>query len=93
VPYVKVLPKPEADGTNMVGKVYIPNPTVMTIQMVSIETTPLDSKLNKRQGDVLMDLFANNTNIGNSTISNLILVPGNNTLDMTFVLCDPYNSA
>ena len=25
---------PEPDGTNMVGTVYIPNPTVMTISMV-----------------------------------------------------------
>jgi len=25
---------PEADGTNMIGTVYIPNPTVMTIAMV-----------------------------------------------------------
>ena len=25
---------PEADGTNMVGEVHIPNPTVLTVEMV-----------------------------------------------------------
>lgn len=31
---------PEPDGTNMVGTVYIPNPTVMTISMVQYPLNP-----------------------------------------------------
>lgn len=35
MPNFEILLKPEADGTNMIGTVYIPNPSVMTIAMVS----------------------------------------------------------
>ncbi|MCJ1340282.1 hypothetical protein MMC09_005576 [Bachmanniomyces sp. S44760] len=57
---------PEADGTNMVGMVYIPNPTVMTLSM----------------GNVTFNNFLDSTLIGTTTLSNLILTPGNNTIPM-----------
>ncbi|KAL2047328.1 hypothetical protein N7G274_001349 [Stereocaulon virgatum] len=59
---------PEADGTNMIGTVYIPNPTVMTISM----------------GNVTFNNYIANTPtfIGTTTLTNLTLHPGNNTLPM-----------
>jgi hypothetical protein len=59
---------PEADGTNMIGTVLIPNPTVMTISM----------------GNVIFNNFIANTttSIGTTTLSNLTLSPGNNTVPM-----------
>ena len=35
VPSFEIKLQPEADGTNMMGTIYIPNPTVMTITMVT----------------------------------------------------------
>jgi len=54
-------------GPNLSGYAYIPNPSDMTIVM----------------GDVTMDLSTSGGVIGNTTIPNLTLVPGNNTLPMT----------
>jgi hypothetical protein len=61
-----ILLKPEDDGSNLLGEVYIPNPSVMTLAM----------------GDVVMNLSVDGKPIGNSTISNLTLKPGNNTVPM-----------
>jgi hypothetical protein len=36
VTQAKLLWKPEADGTNLIGQVYIPNPSPMTIEMVRL---------------------------------------------------------
>ena len=63
---------PEPDGTNMVGEVYIPNPSVLTLHMGNVTfgnflpATPYSSPF-----------F-----IGNSTLENVVLVPGNNTVPM-----------
>lgn len=61
-----VLLTAEADGTNMLGTVYIPNPSVMTVEM----------------GNLTMDLSVAGTPIGTSLIPNLTLKPGNNTVGM-----------
>jgi len=58
--------KPEADGANLIGKVYIPNPTIMTIYM----------------GNVTQDLSIAGDPIGTSLMPNLILKPGDNFVDM-----------
>lgn len=104
---------PEADGTNMIGTVYIPNPTVMTIAMVffpsptlptlshlappfpiptptlplrkappSQNPTPLTPPIS--QGNVTFNNYLSNTStlIGTTTLSNLTLRPGNNTIPM-----------
>jgi hypothetical protein len=54
------------DGTNANGTVLLPNPTVMTLEM----------------GNVTLALSVDGTPIGVSTIPNLVLHPGNNTVPM-----------
>ncbi|KAF5878860.1 uncharacterized protein Bfra_001031 [Botrytis fragariae] len=54
-------------GPNLSGYAYIPNPSDMTIVM----------------GDVTLELSTAAGVVGNSTIANMTLVPGNNTLPMT----------
>ncbi|TGO48070.1 hypothetical protein BOTNAR_0495g00040 [Botryotinia narcissicola] len=54
-------------GPNLSGYAYIPNPSDMTIVM----------------GDVTLELSTATGVVGNSTIANMTLVPGNNTLPMT----------
>lgn len=61
---IKLLPEP--DGANMIGTVYIPNPSVLTITM----------------GNVTFNNYVENEFIGTSTLSDLVLKPGNNTLPM-----------
>lgn len=80
----------------MVGTVYIPNPSVMTITMVSnslkqqqptcdhfpepeLTLSPVVLLL---QGNVTFSNFVRNEYIGTTLLSNLILVPGNNTVPM-----------
>lgn len=58
-----VLNTTESDGTNAIGTVSIPNPTVMTIAL----------------GNVTLSLSVNGTGIGTATLSDLVLEPGNNT--------------
>lgn len=55
----------EADGSNLAGKVLIPNPTVFEIQM----------------GDVHINMALNGQALGNGTISGLHVRPGNHTYD------------
>ncbi|KAI4130238.1 MAG: hypothetical protein LQ338_001853 [Usnochroma carphineum] len=61
---IKLIPEP--DGANMVGTVYIPNPTVMTITM----------------GNVTFNNYVDEDFIGTSSLSDLVLEPGNNTIPM-----------
>ncbi|MCJ1464196.1 hypothetical protein MMC07_002809 [Pseudocyphellaria aurata] len=56
----------ESDGTNMIGTVYIPNPSVMTISFGNLTFN------NYVQGDF----------IGTSLLSDVVLRPGNNTMPM-----------
>jgi hypothetical protein len=55
------------DGTTLLGQVYIPNPTPITIQM----------------GTVVQNVYVDGQMIGVSTIQDLTLRPGDNLLDMT----------
>ncbi|RHZ45668.1 DUF3712 domain-containing protein [Aspergillus thermomutatus] len=59
----QLLLPPESDGTNLIANATLPNPSVMTLE---IGTTVLDLK----SGDLV---------IGNATIDNLILRPGNHS--------------
>lgn len=54
------------DGSNMVGTVYIPNPSVMTLDL----------------GNVTMNLSVDGKSIGYSLLPDLVLRPGNNTVPM-----------
>ena len=73
---IKAIIPPDADGTNMVGEVYFPNPSVLTLHMGNVTfgnflpATPYSSPY-----------F-----LGNSTLENLVLVPGNNTIPMRSVI-------
>ncbi|KAG0633579.1 hypothetical protein HOY80DRAFT_610480 [Tuber brumale] len=55
----------QADGSNLAGKVLIPNPTVFEIQM----------------GDVHINMSLNGQALGNGTIPGLHIRPGNHTYD------------
>lgn len=59
-----------SDGTNLIGNVTLPNPSILTLE---IGTIVLDVK----SGDLL---------IGNATVENLTLKPGNHANSMTGVL-------
>ncbi|KAL8940997.1 MAG: hypothetical protein Q9211_002002 [Gyalolechia sp. 1 TL-2023] len=61
---IKLIPEP--DGANMIGTVYIPNPTVLTLTM----------------GNVTFNNFVDDEFIGTSLLSDLVLRPGNNTVTM-----------
>jgi len=62
----KILLDPESDGTNMLGNVTIPNPSVMAVNM----------------GNVTLDLSVAGLAIGSALIPNLQLNPGDNHLQM-----------
>ena len=61
---IKLIPEP--DGANMIGTVYIPNPSVLTITM----------------GNVTFNNYVDNEFIGTSSLADLVLAPGNNTVPM-----------
>jgi hypothetical protein len=70
---LQIFSTPQSDGTNLLADVSIPNPTVQTIQL----------------GDIAMSLSVPgntsttpSTPIGNAHLSNVTLVPGNNTLPL-----------
>ncbi|KAI9842711.1 MAG: hypothetical protein M1838_003009 [Thelocarpon superellum] len=62
----QILLSPAPDGANLIGTAYIPNPSVLTIAM----------------GNVTFNLSVQGDFIGTTTIENLTLVPGNNTVPM-----------
>ena len=67
---IKIIP--EADGSNMVGNVSIPNPTVMTLTMGNVTFfTSLSATTSSPP-----------VPIGNVSIDNLTLTPGSNILPM-----------
>jgi len=63
---IRILDKNLADGSNMVGNVSIPNPSVMTLSL----------------GNVTMNLAVDGKSIGYSLIPDMILKPGDNLLPM-----------
>lgn len=85
---------PEApNGRNMNGTVLIPNPSVMTIDLVSRPPTTHMDHLEHfvsppltpgvRQGNITLDLSVAGQAIGQSYLDNLTLKPGNNLVPMT----------
>ena len=81
---ISLLPSP-SDGSNMHGTVLIPNPSPMTLSM----------------GNVTFDNYIaspNHTLIGNSTLTNLVLKPGDNivpmrsTVDQATVISQPVST-
>ncbi|KAL4955344.1 hypothetical protein BDW69DRAFT_121086 [Aspergillus filifer] len=60
----KLLLTPNENGSNLVANATLPNPSVMTLQI----------------GTTLLDLKSDNYTLGNATLDDLILYPGNNTV-------------
>lgn len=58
------------DGTNLLGNVILPNPTVLTFQV----------------GTLNLDIMSGDLVIGNATMTDVTLVPGDNTFPMTGTL-------
>ena len=61
-----VLSTKQPDGANSDGTVYIPNASPITVAM----------------GNVTFNNYVDDVHIGNTTLQNLVLKPGNNTLPM-----------
>ncbi|KAK2807523.1 hypothetical protein FQN50_005391 [Emmonsiellopsis sp. PD_5] len=56
----------EDDGTNMIGNVFIPNPSVLSLNM----------------GDVTLSLSVDGKDVGESHLKNLSIKPGDNNIEM-----------
>jgi hypothetical protein len=63
---IKITLLPGPDGNNMEGTIMIPNPSVMTLTI----------------GTMVQDIYLNGTMIGNATIPDVVLKPGQNTFQM-----------
>ncbi|KAI9684081.1 MAG: hypothetical protein M1829_003351 [Trizodia sp. TS-e1964] len=55
-----------SDGANLLAKAYIPNPSIMTIAL----------------GNITLDLYVTGDFIGTAVIPDLLLKPGDNTVDL-----------
>ncbi|KAL4874464.1 hypothetical protein BJY04DRAFT_13281 [Aspergillus karnatakaensis] len=70
----KLLLPAQEDGTNLIANATLPNPSVMTLE---IGTTVLDLKSGKHT-------------LGNATLEDLMLYPGNHSLPVNGILDLPY---
>ncbi|MCJ1416793.1 hypothetical protein MMC32_003131 [Xylographa parallela] len=66
IPSFTISLAPSPNGTNLIGAVRIPNPSVFTVAL----------------GNVTLDLSVAGRRIGTSTLADLVLAPGNNTVPM-----------
>lgn len=60
----------KSDGTNLIGNITLPNPTVLTLQV----------------GTLNLDIFSGDLQIGNVSLTGVTLKPGDNTYPMTGIL-------
>jgi hypothetical protein len=58
------------DGTNLIGNATLPNPSVLTLDL----------------GTIILDVKSGDLTIGNATLEDVTLYPGNNTYPLTGVL-------
>jgi hypothetical protein len=85
----QALTTPEADGTNFKGTVNLPNPSVVGFELVSDNVYHhVDGMLIlPLQGDEVLDLvIPNGLVVGQGTIHNATIAPGNNTVDFSGVV-------
>ena len=61
------------DGTNLIGNATLPNPSVLTLEI----------------GTIILDIKSGDLVIGNATLENLIIKPGNNVVPLTAILDIP----
>jgi hypothetical protein len=76
---------PLADGTNLQGTVILPNPSVVTFELVrghhlKIQMT---KELTFWQGNVTLNMIVGGVVIGQGRINNVLLAPGNNTVALS----------
>lgn len=64
-----ILTTPQEDGSNANGTLFIPNPTVMTVQL----------------GTVTLSMSVDGSEVGSATIQDMTLAPGDNRLEMRAV--------
>lgn len=74
----------EPGEPNLTGMAFIPNPSVLTVEMVCVSVvSSLLQQLTQIQGTVMMHISTKEKGlIGNSTIENFVLKPGDNSLPM-----------
>lgn len=65
-----LLLPPRPDGTNLIGNASLPNPSVLTIEI----------------GDIVLDIKSGDLVIGNATLKDFTLKPGDNVHPLTGVL-------
>ncbi|KNG81342.1 hypothetical protein ANOM_010345, partial [Aspergillus nomiae NRRL 13137] len=70
IDHPKMLFPPRDDGVNLVANAILPNPSVMTIEI----------------GNITMDLKSKDLIVGNATINNLTLRPGNHSTPLEGVV-------
>jgi len=63
---LKLVTTPLDDGSNLIGNVFIPNPSVMTLSL----------------GNVTMNLALDGTPIGTALLKDLVIKPGDNNVQM-----------
>jgi hypothetical protein len=88
---VKLNISAKAGEPNLSGFAYIPNPSVITVAMVSprfgSDALNLYLVLILVKGNVTLTLATLKAGVvGNTTINDMTLVPGNNTLPMTGII-------
>lgn len=78
----------EPGEPNLTGMALIPNPSVLTVEMVCVSlVSSLLQQLTQIQGTVTMHISTKEKGlIGNSTIENFVLKPGKNLLPMTSIV-------
>ncbi|RJE22195.1 hypothetical protein PHISCL_05481 [Aspergillus sclerotialis] len=81
---------PDPFGNSMNGTVSIPNPSVLTITMVSRSPPPFPCltqssgpQSNANKGNLTMDLSVDGTHVGQAFLNDFVMRPGENKFDMT----------
>ncbi|KAL5334492.1 hypothetical protein BJX70DRAFT_17187 [Aspergillus crustosus] len=70
----KLLLPAQEDGTNLIANATLPNPSVMTLEI----------------GTTILDLKSGNYTLGNATLKDLTLYPGNHSAPVSGILDLPY---
>jgi hypothetical protein len=85
---VRLNSSAKAGEPNLKGFAYIPNPSVITVALVCTPSNLSSWKiLIMSQGNVTLTLSTTKAGVvGNTTINDMTLVPGNNTLPMTGIV-------
>lgn len=87
----KLLLPAESDGTNLIANATLPNPSVMTLEIVSLLSFShlyicTTANPNRNQGNTTLNLLSGNLTLGNCTLNNLVLRPGNHSTPVRGIL-------